>query len=482
MTSSEQERGRTGWIAELTGHAWSSLEGVWRRIDRWTDRRFGSETQGDAAIASGFKPDAVALEEEPVPLPAHAALYSVIALLLVAILWAVLGSVDRIVVGAGKIATQTPVIVLQPFTTSRIQRLFVKAGDHVSKGQVLVSFDPAFARADLATLAQRAHALKAEADRMAAQLGGTIYDAGRGSDPDRMTQAQIFQQQMAEYAAEMASRDSQEQAVDSLLAAANASISGLKRQLAMAQKVVSIRKYLLAEHAGAPLDVMAAEHDEIDTDLKLKNAIADVRKLSEQRAGIEADRQSYVNKWRSDLNQHLVETRQNLAEAEQTLSKAQRMEDLTQLKAPVDGVVLEMADRSEGSVLREAETLVTMVPDAAELYVEANIQSRDIAYVHVGNPVRVKLEAYPYQRNGTIEGELTAISPDSVPLKENDQSTLVYRSQVRLKATAGWLAQHGFRLRPGMIASAEIKTGRRTVASYILDPIFGTIDEGLREP
>jgi len=93
----------------------------WRALGDWVDRRFGDEefTQAEE-IAQGFKPDAVAIEEAPVPLPAHVALYILAALLVIAILWSIFGSVDRIVVAPGKIATRTPMLVMQPFTTSRI--------------------------------------------------------------------------------------------------------------------------------------------------------------------------------------------------------------------------------------------------------------------------------------------------------------------------------------------------------------------------
>jgi HlyD family secretion protein len=156
---------------------------------------------------------------------------------------------------------------------------------------------------------------------------------------------------------------------------------------------------------------------------------------------------------------------------------------LTELRAPVDGVILEVAQRSTGSVLREAETLITMVPDNSNLYVEANIPARDIGYVKVGQLVRIKLEAYPFQRYGTIDGTLVVVSPDSLPLKEKeDNSQMIYRTQVRLDDDASKLAGRAINLRPGLVASAEIKAGKRSIAAYILSPVLRTVDEGMREP
>jgi len=110
------------------------------------------------------------------------------------------------------------------------------------------------------------------------------------------------------------------------------------------------------------------------------------------------------------------------------------------------------------------------------------VPSRDVSYVKVGNSVRVKLETYPFQKNGTLTGRLDVISADSIPLKQDDQSHLVYRAQVRLTETPRQLAARGIRLRPGLVATAEIKTGKRSIASYVLNPILRTADEGMREP
>ena len=471
------------WLQEMWFRLQEAWLPRWQMLDRWIDVKFGNdEASNDGALAQKFKPDATAIEEATVPVSANAALYTVLTLLVIAILWSIFGSIDRIVVAPGKIATHTPLIVMQPFTTSRIMQIHVQPGDHVRKGQVLVSFDPTFAQADVASLEHKVRSLSAQGERLNAELSGALFPASPGDNPERQTQAQIFDQEMAAYSAEMAQRDSRVGAIDSQVRADEAGIVGLRRQLVMAHKVVEIRQFLLDQKAGAPLDVMTAESNEIDFDLRLKNMIGDAKKLSEQRAEIQAERQGFLDKWRSDHNQQLVQTRQDLAEASETLNKALTMKDFTEMRSPVDAVVLEIADRSVGSVLREAETAVTLVPDAANLYVEANIPSRDISYLKVGNAVRVKLESYPFQKYGTLDGRLDVISADSVPLKEDDQTRLVYRAQVRLTDTPRELAARGFRIRPGLVASAEIKTGRRSVASYILNPILRTADEGLREP
>jgi HlyD family secretion protein len=434
-------------------------------------------------VANDFQSDASAIEEAPVSLTAHAALYLVLLLLAVAIAWSVIGTLDRIVVAPGKIASRSPMLVMQPFTTSRVVQIYVKAGDHVKKGQLLARFDPSFAQADVSSLQHKVASLTAQSQRLTAELSGAGFAARPGDDPERLTQAQIYAQEMSDYQAEIAQRDSRLAELESQIAVDQGAIPGIQSQLAMANKVVDIQLYLQRQKAAATLDVMSAQSRAIDSSQRLRSTMGDLNKLEQQRAETGQERQAYLQKWRSDHNQQLVQARQDLAEAGETLNKANRMQDLTEITAPVDATVLEVADRSMGSVLKEAETLVTLVPDGADLYVEANVPSRDISYLKVGDSVRVKLESYPFQRFGTVTGVLTVISPDSMPLKDgDDQSRLVYRVQVRLNDDAAMLAARGFRLKPGLVASAEIKTGTRSIASYILNPILRIKDESLREP
>jgi hemolysin D len=456
----------------------------WRSMENWVDQRFGDEEfSRDQKLAHSFRPDASAIEEAPVPLSAHIALYTVLALLVLGILWAIFGAVDRIVVAPGKIVTRTPMLVMQPFTTSRILQTNVKAGDHVHKGQVLVVFDPAFAQADVASLQHKVETLTAQTARLDAQLAGTKFLARPGDGREWQSQAQIFDQEMSDYQAELKQRDSRLTQIDSQLRVDENSLPGIRSQLGVANRVVEIQQNLRAQQAAAELDVMKAQSSAVDAQLRLTNILGDEKKLAGQRMEIVQERQAYLEKWRSDHNQKLVQARQDLAESSETLAKAHRMKDLTEIVAPVNGTVLEVADRSVGSVLREAETLLTLVPDGADLFVEANVPSRDVSNLQIGDSVRLKLESYPFQRFGTLNGVLSVIGADSVPLRPDDvKSPMVYRAQIHITDKLKDLAARGIHVRPGLVSSAEIKTGRRSIMSYILDPILRTSDESLREP
>jgi len=435
-------------------------------------------------VANDFKPDATAIEEAGVPVSAHAALYTFLALLVVAVIWSIVGQVDRIVVAQGKIATRDPMLVMQPFTTSRIVAINVQAGDHVVKGQVLARFDPVFAEADASALEQKVASLSVQVERLEAQLTGKPFALHEGDSIERATQAQIYAQEMSNYTSQAGQRTSQLGQIEAQIRANRDVLPGIQTQVGVANQVMAMQDRLRQQQAAATLDVLRAQSSLIDSTNRARNIQGDIQRLSSQRGEIEHERAAFVDKWRADHTQELVDARRQLAEASETLNKARRMREFTEFKAPADGTIQEVADRSIGSVLKEAETLMTMVPDKADLYVEAMVPSRDISYLNVGDTVRVKLETYPFQRYGTATGILTEISPDSIARKEGEReaTSLVYRVQVKLTDPKGELVARGIRLKPGLVASAEIKTGRRTIARYVLDPVLKIADESLREP
>jgi HlyD family secretion protein len=432
---------------------------------------------------NGFKPDAVAIEEAPVSITANAALYTVAALLAAAVVWAVVGTLDRIVVAPGKIATRAPMLVMQPYATARILSLDVKPGDHVVKGQVLARFDPTFSEADVSSLQQKVDSLTAMTQRLEAQLRGQNYTAGPDAGTAQVTQAQIFVQEQNNYNAELSQRDARLAQIESQIQVDQSSLPGIRAQLSMAGQVNGMYERLRRQQAAATLDILRSQSSLIDAQNRLHNTEGDLTKFTQQHAEIVQERQAFIDKWRADHNHELVEARQNLAEAVESLNKANRLQDFSQLTAPVDGTVQDVADRSTGSVLREAEQLMTLVPDTADLYIEANVPARDVSYLKLGDSVRIKLESYPFQRFGTLSGSLTVISPDSAVLKEGeDESKRVYHVQVRLNENLGALVARGIHIKPGLVASAEIKTGGQTIAAYILHPVLRISDEAMREP
>jgi HlyD family secretion protein len=154
------------------------------------------------------------------------------------------------------------------------------------------------------------------------------------------------------------------------------------------------------------------------------------------------------------------------------------------LEAPADAIVLDVAQRSVGSVMKEAEPLYTLVPLNSPLEAEVLVEGRDIGQVKTASLTRVKLEAWPFQKHGTLEGQVRTLSEDvfSPDPKKEGEARPHYKARIKLTSAELRNVPDHFRLIPGMAVTAEIKIGDRSVISYFLYPLLRGLDESIREP
>lgn len=438
-----------------------------------------------AGFAVDYLPDGEAIEHTPMHWSARSTLYVLAALLAAAVLWAALAQVDRLVTAGGRLVTTAPLVMAQPLETAVIRTIDVEVGDLVRAGDRLATLDPTFAAADLADLAARLAGTEAHIDRLRAELDGTAFDpAGRG--PDAAMQASILDRRRAEYRARLSQLDERAAQLQAGLATSRKSQAGLAERLAVVEEVEGIRRQLHEKQTGSRLTYLEARNERLRMRDDLANLQDREREAEHELKGVQAERAAFMDEWRRKTAEELVEQQRQRATLVEQIAKAERRRSLVTLTAPVDAVVLEVAKRSVGSVIKEAEPLVTLVPAAVPLEVEVEIPSRDIGLVRAGDPVRVKLDAFPFQRHGTLSGEVRTISADAFQREAKDGTKqggeAVFRARVRLTSTRLEGVPEGTRLSPGMLSTAEIRIGTRSVLSYFLYPVIRALDESIREP
>ncbi len=406
--------------------------------------------------------------------------YLAMALFLALILVASLVRVDVVVLGSGRLLADAPTVVVQPMQLSIIREIRVKAGDVVHRGQVLATLDPTFTEADWTLLGTRRAALDAETARLEAEIAGTAFVvAGEGAD--WQLQSTLHAQRQSQYRARLDEFDQKIAAFGPEIAAAEQAGASLAQQSAVAQEVQTMRATLYDTKVGSKLNLLTAQVDRMRTERDLQAAQAHLAELRHGLLSVEADRKSFVDGWRRDLLEALVRARADAAAVAESITKARRMKDLVVLTAPEDAVVLELAHRSVGSVLHEAEPLVTLVPADAKLIADIAIGSADVGYARLGDRVVVKVDAFPYQRHGALSGRLRSIGEESVAAATGGPP-MYHHSQVELDSTRLHDLAEGAQVIPGMTVTAEIEVGSRSVISYFLYPILRGLHESLREP
>jgi HlyD family secretion protein len=405
--------------------------------------------------------------------------------------------VDIVVSANGKLVTTDSEIVVQPLETSVVRSLPVKMGQKVEAGEVLAMLDPTFAAADRDELAAKLRNLQATYDRLDVELAGRDY-APTDPGPEERTQLDIWRKRREEYAARLysAERKSAEYGAD--LASHKIEAEGLAQQVQLVGDAEGIYKTLVASNLASKLKLLDTSQRVVEAKSRLGTNHGEQQRLEQQVAENDASRDAFVWEWRRKLAEEMAKTRSDRDGVAAQLSKAKRRHEMSVLTAPQAATVLEVASRPAGSVVREAEPLLRLVPAGAPLVAELQVDTRDVARLHVGDAVTVKFEALPWQQFGLAHGVLKTLAPDtqedasrretaedmaSPDLKTGArQSPIHYRAQVELDEPRFRNLPPDFALRPGMRLVADIDIGRRTVLEYILNPITRVIDESLREP
>jgi len=457
-------------------------------------RRFRGGPTAPRVIAE-FQPDAAEIEDRAPPRATRTTLYVVAALIVAAVVWASLSTVDRVVTARGRLITIQPNIVVQPLETSVIRQIHVAVGDVVHREQPLATLDPTFPKADVDALRIRIAALDATIARLEAELSGRDFVAPDPTDPDDRVEARLFAQRKAYYAASLHNFDAQIAGAQAELQTNKAEAAVTSRRLDTLRSIETMRSELVDKEVGSRLNLLLSRDARLEAEDSLSHLRGTQVELTDKLARARAERQTFIEDFWRDALKDLVDARAKRNAAAEDLKKAALRQHMIVLRTPVDAVVLDIAHRSVGSVMREAETLFTLVPRDAALQAEVDVESKDIGDIAVGQRVKLKFDAFPFQKYGTGTGTVRVISPDSFAPVIADEGTdrapretekrptqpfyrvLVTPTNVHLHGLP-----KGFRMMPGMTLSAELQVGRRRVISYFLYPLLRGLDESIREP
>ena len=255
-----------------------------------------------------------------------------------------------------------------------------------------------------------------------------------------------------------------------------------------------MRRELEHLQVGSKLNTLAAMDNRAEMERSLHNSEESAAGAQRDLAALVAERDGFVQSWHADVSDKLNDANGKLSDGRESLNKAQLHRQLVELRADRDATVLTVAKVSVGSVLQSGQEFITLVPADATLEIEANIAGNDDGYVHVGDPVAIKFDTFPYRLYGMAHGTLRFISADSftaqdeqrnptgsVPLPANS-TVPYYRARISLDRVELHDTPEGFHIIPGMPITADIKVGKRTVLKYLLGRVLPVTSEAMREP
>jgi hemolysin D len=443
------------------------------------DPIFGGRPQAELA----FLPAALEVVETPAPpLPRIAAL-TLTALLASVIAWACIGRVDVVSSAPGKLIPAGGGKVVQPLETGTVTGIAVHDGQHVRRGQVLITLEPTETEKDRDRLKGESAAARLEAARLQAVALGQRFSDPSGVDPAAAAIARREAgAETSELAAKLAALDGQIAQHRAEIVESQAEVARLSALLPIDQQSMAVFETLEKKGYGSKLQLLQAQEKVEDTTRQLAIQRTKIPELEAQIAATQRQRaETAAETAKTDLGA-LTDAKVKAASLQEQLDAAEQHLKTRTLVAPVDGTVQELSIHTVGGVVEPGQTLMRIAPSGAGVEVEAKLPNKDIGFVRAGMPVAVKVETFPFTRYGVIRGVVTNVSEDAVSEKRPDGSEeLTYLMRVRLDRDTMSLDGQTVRLGPGMAVTAEVKTGRRRVIQFVLSPLAKATGEAGRE-
>lgn len=357
-------------------------------------------------------------------------------------IWAWNFKIAEVSVGRGKVIPSAREQQIDSFNGGVLTQLRVQVGDVVEKGEILARLDPTQSQSRLGKTAARYRAALARHARLLAEIAGQ----------DSID----FPPELKDYPT---LRTTATALFESRRSSLHKKVSGLQHSLHLVRKELGITRSLLKAGAASRVQVLRLEQKESDLELKITNA---------------------KSAYKVSSRKELVKVSEKVESLSAVLHGRQEVLQRTTLRAPVHGIVKQINVNTIGGVVQPGGTVMTLVPLGDQLLVQARISPRDIAYIHPGQEAKVKVTAYDYSIYGGLEGKVVTISPDTVRSKVRPK-VVYYPVYIRTETNALVNdAGEEFPIVPGMVTVANIRTGSKTVWSYLVSP-FNKAKKALRE-
>jgi len=461
-------------VAGILKH-WSVLTSAWALdATQAKEKRRVRQTE--------FLPAALEIIETPPSPLARFGLWVLIGGVGVALAWAFIGKLDVVVTAPGRIIPADRVKIIQPTELGVVRAIHVQDGQRVRAGQLLVELDPTAAGADDAQA--RTGLMAAQIDRARSQAvlsylngGSAVFTAPEGTPTELASiQRNLVATQIQEYQSRRAILTRQRAEHVAEVAAADAEIRKIHETMPLLDQQIAAREKLVLKGHYPRLRLYELEEQRIERARNVDVQSAAAAKARAAIAGIDAQ----LGQLRSELARitvnDLAKAQDNSDLRRSELAKTDLRNRLMRLTSPVPGTVQQLSIHTLGGVVQPAETLLVIVPDDSKLVIDAKIPNREAGFVRTGQPVRVKVDAFPFTDYGTINGVLESVSGDAI---EDEKLGLVYSARVRMNPTPA--QRRELHLSPGMAITAEIMTAKRRIIQYLLSPISARLDEAGRE-
>ena len=406
------------------------------------------------------------------------------------IAWATFATLDEVIVGEGNVVPAQTVQTVENLDGGILKQVLVQEGELVQQGQPVLLLDDTRFAAAFAESNQERDALIAKQLRLTAELETIVIDretvtgvaitevnlsasdipahianSARNSYRARLSQLRSLLQQSQQMILQQSQAIIEQQA----------NIDSLKQRLKLISREVKLTSEGVDDGAVAEMELVKLQREEVMLSGEVNRANALLQQLMAAKEQGKEERTSVALDYIANAQNELDEVTNNLAKINESSKALEDRLIKTQIKSPLTGTVKNIASRSVGGVIEPGQVIMEIVPLDDKLIVETKIAPKDIGFIRQGMPAMVKFSAYDFVIYGGLKGEVIYVSPDASQLEDG---TTYYEAHI--KTDGNILAQQP--IIPGMQASVDILTGKKTVLQYWLKPLLRAKANAMREP
>jgi adhesin transport system membrane fusion protein len=412
-------------------------------------------------------------------------LVTIAALLLIALIWANWAELDNVTRGDGRIVSSVQNQIVQASEGGVILRRYVSENTVVASGEVLFEIDPVDASSELNSLSQRLTALDMKDMRLRAEINDVDFsipaDLNARSPLVALTEKSLFAARRSELSGQLAvleqrlqQQQQDQRLAESMVGTAERTGGFLEEEIAVVAPLVrdKIAPKTRLLDLQRQLEQSRGERDRAR--VSIEQARSGMKELETE---VENTRASYRLRAMDELNTVVAQQ----SELRESLPRLKERVSRTVIRAPMEGIVSRLNFRTPGGFVNRGDVMLELVPTGEALMVEAQILPQDISRIRLHDEVRIRLSAYDSSKYGSVDGRVLRISPDAV-VDERNQGSSHYLVDVAIEGEL-FIEKTGLAvtLIPGMTATVDVLSGKRTVLEYIWQPMAKVQELALRD-
>lgn len=410
-------------------------------------------------------------------------IWGVIAFFVFLLAWAHFAVIDEVTKGDGKAIPSSRIQKIQNLEGGIVAQIYVKEGQIVEAGAPLIRLDDTRFASNVGETEADRVAMELRVERLSAEVENrplNITAQARKSVPSQAANEEsLYMSRRQQLADEVGGLQQQLVQRQQELREFTSKAEQYRNSLNLLRQEISMSEPLVARGAISPVEVLRLRRSEVETRGMLDGTTLAVPRAQAAIGEVQRKIDETRGKFRSEALTQLNEARTDLAKTQATAKGLEDRVSRTMVTSPVRGIVKQVLVNTVGGVIQPGSDMAEIVPLDDSLLVEARIRPQDIAFLHPGQKAMIKFTAYDYTIYGGLEGTLEQIGADTV--QDEEKKNTFYLIKLRTNKSHLGSDEKPLLIIPGMVASVDIITGKKSVLSYLLKPIIKSRAEALHE-